>query len=106
VLAAVHEELDRRYQYKILGYDLKIVAEKVSRVYGIEAREILSKGRQKTRVEARSLLCCWAVSELGMSVTDLASTLRVTPPTVSYAARGGEAVAEKNNLQLFARRNC
>jgi hypothetical protein len=24
VLAAVHEELDRRYQYKILGYDLKM----------------------------------------------------------------------------------
>jgi hypothetical protein len=43
----------------------------------IEIEEIYSKGRRKVQVEARDLLCYWAVRELGISCTDLAKQLEI-----------------------------
>lgn len=75
------------------------VAAKVSEMYGIEARYILSKGRQRQRVPARSLLCYWAVRELGMSLTELAGRLGMSPSAVAYAVARGEVIARENNYQ-------
>ena len=52
--------------FKELGYDLKKISQMVSTIYDIEIEEIYSKGRRKVQVEARDLLCYWAVRELDM----------------------------------------
>ena len=61
---------------------------------------IFSRGRQSRRVDARSLLCYWAVRELGMTLTELARVLAMSPSAVSYAVERGEIIARDNNYQL------
>lgn len=101
VLAEANEKFDRSYELKSLGYDLQKVGERVSELRDIEAKEVFSKGRQKHKVEARSLLCYWAVRELGMSLTALAKLLSMTPSAISYAVVRGEALAKHNNYHLI-----
>jgi len=47
--------------------------------------EIFSKGRQDRKVKARSLLCYWAVRELGMSLRDLARKFEMSAAGIGYA---------------------
>jgi hypothetical protein len=63
ILAEANQKYDRRHQLQSLGYDVNKIAEKVGRLYKLDPRYILSKGRQKNRVEARNLLCFWAARE-------------------------------------------
>ena len=101
VLAEADEKFDRYYELKSLGYDLNKVAARVSEMYGIDERYILSKGRQRQRVDARSLLSYWAVRELGMSLTELARRFGMSPSALSYAVARGEVIARENNYQLL-----
>ena len=88
------------YKLNALGYDLKKISQMVSKIYDIEIEEIYSKGRRKVQVEARDLLCYWAVRELGISCTDLAKQLEMTQPGVGYAVNRGEKIAKEHNYQL------
>jgi chromosomal replication initiation ATPase DnaA len=83
------------------GDDLEKIAERVAKIYGIEAGEVLAKGRQPQRVNARSLLCFWAVREMGNSLSSVAIRLRMSPAGVGYAAQRGEAIALENGYQLI-----
>jgi len=83
------------------GYNLDKVAHRVGAICGIDKRHVVSKGRQRPRVEARSLLCYWAVRELGMTLTKLARLFVMSPSAISYSVRRGETIAEENNYQLM-----
>jgi hypothetical protein len=65
VLTQASESYDRRYELKLRGSDLERIAERVAEVCGIGKEEVFSKGRQRDRVKARSLLCYWAVRRRG-----------------------------------------
>ena len=81
LLSQANERYERGYeQLKARGYDLDRIAKMVAEVYGMEEHEVFSKGRQQRKVKARSLLCFWAVRELGMSLTDLARELEMSVP--------------------------
>jgi len=101
ILAEANDKYNRHYELKRLGYDLKRVSDKVCKIYGIESSYILSKGRQRKKVDARSLLCYWMVRELGMSLTELASYFGMSPSAVGYAVERGELIATDNNYQLI-----
>lgn len=62
---------------------------------------ILSKGKQKRRVEARSLVCYWAAREIGLSLTELAKTIGISPSAVSYAIERGEKIASEKNYKIM-----
>ena len=83
-----------------MGYDLAKIGQRVSKLYGMDEEQIYSKGRRKVQVEARDLLCYWAVQELGMSCTDVAKRLGMSQPGVGYAVSRGEKIAKKHNYQL------
>jgi hypothetical protein len=100
LLSDAKEKLERSYKLNALGYDLKKISLMVSKIYDIEIEEIYSKGRRKVQVEARDLLCYWAVRELGISCTDLAKQLGMTQPGVGYAVNRGEKIAKENKYQL------
>jgi putative transposase len=100
VLAEADEKFNRHYELKSLGYDLKSIEQRVCEIYGIEPEDIYSKNRQRTRVEARSLFCYWAVRELGHNLTDLARRLNMSQPGVGYAVSRGERIAKQNRYQL------
>jgi hypothetical protein len=101
LLSETKEKLERSYKLKALGYDLKKISQMVSKIYDIETEKIYSKGRRKIQVEARDLLCYWAVRELGISCTDLAKQLEMSQPGVGYAVNRGEKIAKEHKYQLL-----
>lgn len=101
VLSQAAEKYERRYELKRRGYDLNRIARRVAEIYGMEPNEIFSKGRQKRKVEARSLLCFWAARDLGMSLRNLARKLELSSPGVGYSIERGEAIARKNDFRLI-----
>jgi REP element-mobilizing transposase RayT len=101
LLSKAKEKLERSYKLNALGYDLKKISQMVSMIYDIEIEKIYSKGRRKVQVEARDLLCYWAVRELGISCTDLAKRLEMSQPGVGYAVGRGEKIAKENKYQLL-----
>jgi REP element-mobilizing transposase RayT len=100
VLAQAEEHYTRQCALRRRGYDLEKIAERVAEIYQVKMREVLARGRQQQRVNARSLFCFWSVRELGNSLTALARRLGMSPAGVGYAAQRGEAIAQENNYQL------
>jgi len=101
VLSQATERYERRYELKRHGYDLDRIAERVAEIYGMEPREILSRGKQQRKVKARSLCCFWAVSELGMSLRELARRLEMSPPAVGFSVERGERIAHEGRHRLI-----
>ena len=87
------------YEVKALGYDLRCVARRVADIGEMELDEIFSKGRQDRNVRARSLLCFWAVRELGMSLTDSAREFEMSVAGVGYAVERGERITRDNQYR-------
>ena len=100
LLSKAKEKFERGYELQKLGYDLKTISRMVSTIYDMEIEEIYSKGRRKVQVEARDLLCYWAVRELGISCTALAEQLKMSQPGVGYAVNRGEKIAKEHKYQL------
>jgi REP element-mobilizing transposase RayT len=100
ILAEANEKLDRFYEIKSQGYTIEKVEKRVMEIFGVEKDVIYSKGRRRIQVDARSLLCYWAVRELGITATDLAKRLRMTQPAVSYAVIRGELIAKEKSYTL------
>ena len=67
----------------------------------MELHEVFSKGRQDWKVKARSLLCYWAVRELGMSLTDLTREFEMSVAGIGYAVERGEGIARENQYRLI-----
>jgi putative transposase len=61
----------------------------------------VAAGRQRRKVTARSLLCYWAVREVGLPLTTLARQLGLSPPGVSYAVQRGEAMVREQHIDLL-----
>lgn len=101
ILSEANEKYDRLYELKSKGYNLNKLEERVTEIYQIDKDELYSSGRQKTRMEARSLLCYWAVRELGISGTYLAKRLRMSQSGVVYAVNKGEKIAKEKKYQLI-----
>lgn len=100
ILQEANERLDRYYEMRSLGYDLKKVEKRVCDIFKIEPEDIYAKSRERVRADARGLYCYWAVRELGYGLTDLARRLGMTQPGVGYAVKRGEQIVKERNLQL------
>jgi putative transposase len=96
LLRQAGEHYTRPCELKRRGYGLEQIAERVGGIYEMDAGEIIAEGRQRKRVNARSLYCFWAVRQLGISLTELARRLGMSPPAVGYAVQRGEAIAREN----------
>jgi hypothetical protein len=100
VLQEARESLARRYRLEANGVVFKKVVGRVSELLNIDSYEILLTGNQPLRVKARSLVCYWAVKELGLAGTEVAKILGLTQPAVSKAVRRGEKFVLENKLSL------
>jgi putative transposase len=49
ILSQANEKFERNYELKPLGYDLDQVAARVAEIYGIEAEDIVLKGKQQKK---------------------------------------------------------
>jgi len=67
---------------------------------GIEPSQVWASGKQPKVVQARSLLCYWATSELGISQAWLSKRLRLSQPAISLSVARGRAIATQNNYGI------
>jgi putative transposase len=100
VLGQAEESLQRKDHLKARGYDFEKVVRRVAELTGLTHAEVLALGKHKKVIEARSLLCFWAVRELGISQTQLSRVFRISQPAVSMAVSRGERLAEDHNFSL------
>lgn len=101
LLSSTKEKFDRFHKIRHLGYDLDKTARRVAEVCHVALEDIFSRGRQKTKVEARSVFCYWASREAGISYAELARRLDVSIPAVSYSVVRGEKIAKDRGYQLI-----
>jgi len=65
---------------------------------GLSPADLLTPSKIPTRVRHRSLLCYWAMRELGLPGTALAAKLGLTQPAVSRAVLRGERLAKGGGI--------
>lgn len=101
IISQSAEAFDRRYELKRRGYDLNGIARRVADVLRIKEEDVFAKGSQKMKVKARSILCYWAVREVGLSIRALAKRLDMSAPGVGYAVERGAAIVLENKYNLI-----
>jgi hypothetical protein len=101
VLRSAEEEMERRYALRTRGFELERVASRVSQVLKVKPEEVWAEGKYRRIVEARSLLCYWAVRELGVPMSNLARRLKVSIPSVSESVTRGRRIAEARGCLLL-----
>jgi putative transposase len=100
VLEQCEEGFERRYRLQAGGYDFGKLLRRAAGLCGVSAAEIFARSKQPRVVEARSLLCFWAVGELGMSATAVAKRLKISQPAVSISVRRGEKISRDRAITL------
>ena len=101
VLVSAEEAMEKRYALQARGVDLAWIASRVSEVLGVSPEEVWAKGKYQRIVEARSLLCYWAVRELGVPMSSLARKLGISIPSVSESVSRGQRIAEAKECLLI-----
>ena len=100
VLSEANEAYERKYRLKAKGIEVDAVAQRAANIAGIESSQVWASGKQPRIVKARSLLCFWATSELGVSQAWLGKRLQLSQPAISLSVARGRAIAIQNNYEL------
>jgi len=103
VLEQCEEGLERRYRLQAGGYDYGKLMRRAAELCGVSPGDISSRSKRPRVVEARSLLCFWAVQGLGMSATAVANRLKISQPAVSISVRRGEKISRERGIKLADR---
>jgi len=103
VLDKAQEGMRRRYALVSGGCTFETIVERVAGYFDLSTDTILSPGKQRQRVMARSLVAYFAVKELGMDGTDVGQRMGVSQSAVSRAVVRGEQVAAKHSIALVGR---
>ncbi|MBW2066921.1 MAG: hypothetical protein JRJ03_18585 [Deltaproteobacteria bacterium] len=101
VLETCQEQLERRYHYQARGYDFDWLVGQVASVCAVDKNIVTRPGRYPETVEARSVLCYWAVRALGVSTLELSKRLAVSQPTASQSVKRGEKIVKEKQLKLM-----
>jgi hypothetical protein len=91
----------RKSWYRREGVDLQVVISLVANALGMESEEVCAAGKHPHHVQARSLLCYWAVREVGLTATSLARYLRISQPAVTQAVERGERLIVEIGVGAF-----
>ncbi len=101
VLKTCQESLDRRYMLQEKGHTLKSLSEKIAALFNLESNQLFTTTKSPKIVRARSLMCYYAVRELGLTATSLAKQIGLKQPAISISVSRGEKIAKDMNIQLF-----
>jgi hypothetical protein len=101
VLKAAQENLDRKSKIRALGYDFDWLVDRVLGLFGLTFKELLTGGKQRKTVQARSVLCYWGTRELGMSAVVISKKLNIASSTASESAMRGRQIVEKHGFKLL-----
>jgi len=97
VLKEHNVQLEKRTWMRSRGVDRQSAAARIEEIFGLSLSELSQGSRLRSVVRARSVLCYWAVKELGMSGAQVAPWLGIGQPAVQRSVvRGGKIVLELN----------
>ena len=100
MLSKAEESFERRYALKAKGVDIDFISKRVATLLEIPQEEVWREGKSKNLVQARSLLCFWAVRELGVSMASMARLLNISSVAVSKSVDRGSEIAKRNGFKL------
>jgi putative transposase len=100
VLEGQNEKLEARCRLQARGIDFHRAAKLVEAIYGLRLEDLQRGDKRPNNVKARSVLCYWAVVEIGMSATEVARLLSVGQPAVSRSVKRGQKIVQEMNLQM------
>ncbi|ORJ52414.1 transposase [Geothermobacter hydrogeniphilus] len=103
VLAEADEQLEQRTRYQKQGVTFDSLLQLITEHFAVTRDDLLSASKRPAHVRARSLLCYWAVRELGMTVTEVARKVGMTQPAVSRAVERGRGIADEVDIDLPGR---
>jgi len=101
VLEAADEKMKRKYRLQAEGFNLEMIANRVAVLLEMQPEEVWASGKHRRTVEARSLLCFWATSELSISQTVLAQKLNISQPAVGLSVKRGEEIVNRKQHYLI-----
>ncbi|OEU65234.1 MAG: transposase [Desulfobacterales bacterium PC51MH44] len=101
VLAEAQEALEHKYALAAQGVDLEHLIQITADLLSIDPKIIFGSWKTRNAVKARSLICFWGVSELGLTLTYIAKILGISLPTASVAKRRGERIVFENQYSLL-----
>jgi REP element-mobilizing transposase RayT len=101
VLAVAQERLERKYALAANGVNLDYAAERVAGLMNMDASELFEPGKQRRRVQARSVLCYWAARELEMSMVKLCHRFKLSAAALTLSVQRGEKIVHENNYSLI-----
>jgi REP-associated tyrosine transposase len=102
LLSQAEESYKRHAAWKVHGVDVKFIAKRVAVLLNLSKDDVWwREGKFREVVRAHSLLCYWAVRELGESMSSLARRLNISTAAVSKSViRGGE-IAKSEGIELI-----
>ncbi len=100
LLARAEERMTRRYEMKQSGIDMAAIEERVCQLFGMRPKDLYARGRRRKLVEARSVFCFFAVTELEITLKDLAIRFSISGQAVGLAVERGRRIAGKKGLKL------
>jgi len=99
-LDAHDESFEKKYLLKSKGYNLDDVVNRVAETLNVEPQVVWASGKHRKTVEARSLMCYWAVRELGLNMSEIARKLNLSVMAVSKSVTRGAEIAAQKKLFL------
>lgn len=105
VLKAAQENLDRKSVIRAKGYDFEWLMDRVTGIFGLTPQEVLTSGKQRGAVKARSVLCYWGTRELGVSAVEISKRLNIASSTASESVTRGRQIVEEQGLKIFMEDN-
>jgi transcription initiation factor TFIIIB Brf1 subunit/transcription initiation factor TFIIB len=85
VLHQSNEKLEHTQSLKNQGYDFQTIIQRVASLLDLPIENIQSASKCSVIVKARSMVCYWAYTHLGMNQTGLALKFGVSQPAVCAA---------------------
>ncbi len=98
VLASANKAMERKFYLESHGFNLDKVAARVAEVLGMKQEDVWAMGKYRHIVNARSLLCFWAVREMGITMSSLARKLNISVPAISKSTIRGESWQRPGNI--------
>jgi DNA-binding transcriptional regulator YdaS (Cro superfamily) len=102
-MGTIIEHFERQYALKAKGVDLVTTAARAAELLGIKTDRVWQAGKSRLQVKALSLLCYWAMRELGERMTDMSRRLGISTPAVSKSVICGTEISKKEEVSFFSK---
>ncbi len=101
VLAVSQETKERKYEFLAQGIDIEEIVKRAAVLTGVEEALIWLPGKERNRVNARSLVCYWGVRHLGISMAELSRKSGLSLSGVTQSVARGEKLSNARKYKLI-----